>query len=171
MASAEKTTGRPKRVELPQLWDDTVFRKRLATLAERKGVSVRQAMKEIGLTPAYVYRGTDARTTNLLMVVADYFKVSPSYVAGWTSDPDVEREPHQAEAEEPHTHSNGLSQPSEEASHLIEKLAEIFSQQTLKMLFITLAITRPDVDPKALAELASIDWDAMIGKKKSEKNP
>ena len=96
MVGAEKTTGRPKRVELPQLWDDTVFRKRLATLAERKGVSVRQAMKEIGLTPAYVYRGTDARTTNLLMVVADYFKVSPSYVAGWTSDPDVEREPHQA---------------------------------------------------------------------------
>ena len=38
------------------------------------------------------------------------------------------------------------------------------------MLFITLAITRPDVDPKALAELASIDWEALIGKKKSE-NP
>lgn len=168
MASEGKGTGQSKRAELPQLWDDATFRERLAMLAERKGVSVKDAMIAIGLTPAYVYRPADARNTNLLMLVADYFKVSPAYLAGWTSDASPPpRKPRQP----PDVSANGHGQqPSEEASHLIERLADIFSQQTLKMLFITLAITRPDVDPKALAELASIDWERMLGKK-AEKKP
>lgn len=162
MAGEGKGSGQSKRAELPQLWDDAAFRERLALLAERKGVSVKDAMLAIGLTPTYVYRPADMRNTNLIMLVAEYFKVSPAYVAGWTSD----ASPPPRKPRQPDAPANGHGQqPSEEASHLIERLADIFSRQTLKMLFITLAVTRPDVDPKVLAELASIDWEAMLGKK------
>lgn len=136
----ERTTSRP-RFEPPQLWDDQAFRKRLTALARKKGVSVKTAMTEIGLTIDFAYRSADSRSTNLLMVVADYFQTSPAELAGWSS---------------------AAAPPGDE--QLVTRLAEIFSQQTLKMLFITLAITRPDLDPQSIASLASVaryDWDGL----------
>ena len=138
----ERTTPRP-RFEPPQLWDDQAFRQRLATLARKKGVSVKSAMAEIGLTIDFAYRSADSRSTNLLMVVADYFQISPAELAGWSA---------------------AAGAPPAVDEQLVTRLAEIFTQQTLKMLFITLAITRPDLDPQTIASLANVaryDWEAL----------
>jgi len=161
---ANKEAAAAKRFPPPQLWDDMAFRTRLNDLAAQKGRTVKEVMEELGLTREYAYRGSDARSTNLIMVFADYFGISPAEMAGWDKPRNHKTKP----AANGHGDA-AIPQPTQEASHLIEKLAEIFSQQTLKMLLITLAITRPDADPKALAELASIDWDAMIHKKPEAK--
>jgi hypothetical protein len=84
MSEEQAATTRP-RVGRPQLWDDAAFRKRLAQLARKKGVSVKQAMEEIGLTVEFAYRPADSRSTNLIMIVAEYFQVSPAELAGWVN--------------------------------------------------------------------------------------
>ena len=149
MSEEERTR---QRFEPPQLWDDQAFRKRLADLARRKGVSVKAAMAEIGLTVEFAYRAADSRPSNLLMVVANYFGVSPAELAGWAAPP----APVESRA--------GFNHHQE----LTVRLAEIFSQQTAKMLFIALAIIRPgEIDPKLIATLASLiktDLNELLGK-------
>jgi hypothetical protein len=147
MSEEQAATSRP-RFDPPQLWDDAAFRKRLAQLARKKGVSVKAAMQEIGLTVEFAYRSADSRSTNLIMIVAEYFKISPAELAGWVTPAD--------------TTTN--VKPTAYKDEIATKLAELFSQQTLKMLLITLAMTKPEMDPKVIAQLAALakeDWQAM----------
>lgn len=72
-----------RRFDPPQLWDDQAFRERLAALARERGLSVKAAMEEIGLTQDFAVRAAESRPTNILMVVAAHFGVSPAELAGW----------------------------------------------------------------------------------------
>lgn len=150
MSEEQAATSRP-RFDPPQLWDDAAFRKRLAQLARKKGISVKAAMQEIGLTVEFAYRSADSRSTNLIMIVARYFEISPAELAGWVIPSDTI----------PKTSAKLAAPPQDE---LTAKLAELFSQQTLKMLLITLAMSHPGMDPKVVAQLAAVakeDWQAV----------
>jgi hypothetical protein len=146
MSEEQAATSKP-RFDPPQLWDDVAFRKRLAQLARKKGISVKAAMQEIGLTVEFAYRSADSRSTNLIMIVAEYFQISPAELAGWVTPSETTS-----------------AKPAVYKDELTAKLAELFSQQTLKMLLITLAMGHPDMDPKVIAQLAAVakeDWQAM----------
>lgn len=164
-AAAAEASPPPKRYTPPQLWDDMAFRTRLNDLAAQKGRTVKEVMEELGLTREYAYRGSDARSTNLIMVFADYFGITPAEMAGWDKPANGKSQPA----------ANGqrdvASRSSAEATHLIEKLAEIFSEQTLKMLLITLAVTRPDADLKALVQSDLAFWKDMFDKKREKPRP
>lgn len=156
MSEEQAATTRP-RFDPPQLWDDAAFRKRLAQLARNKGVSMKAAMQEIGLTVEFAYRSADSRSANLIMVVAEYFQVSPAELAGWVPPSDAK---------------TGAKPVYKVDELLTSKLAELFSQQTLKMLLITLAMSQPDRDIGALGQLAAQlaalvkeDWQATMGEK------
>jgi hypothetical protein len=152
MSEEQAATTKP-RFDPPQLWDDTAFRKRLAQLARKKGISVKAAMQEIGLTVEFAYRSADSRSTNLIMVVAEYFQISPAELAGWVTPPDIKT------GAKPAAHAE-----------LTAKLAELFSQQTLKMLLITLAMSHPEMDHKVIAQLTTLakeDWQAVAEKTNS----
>jgi hypothetical protein len=154
--SEEQAVATPRpRFDPPQLWDDAAFRKRLAQLARKKGVSMKAAMQEIGLTVEFAYRSAESRSANLIMVVAEYFKVSPAELAGWVPSSDAALK-------------TGAKLVSKVDEQLTSKLAELFSQQTLKMLLITLAMSQPDRDVGALGQLATQlaalvkeDWQTM----------
>jgi hypothetical protein len=154
MSEEQATAPRP-RSDLPQLWDDAAFRKRLAQLARKKGVSMKAAMQEIGLTVEFAYRSAESRSANLIMVVAEYFQVSPAELAGWAPSFDAALK-------------TGAKPVHKVDELLTSKLAELFSQQTLKMLLITLAMSQPDRDVGALGQLAAQlaalvkeDWQTM----------
>lgn len=147
MSEERDTAPTRPRFEPPQLWDDAAFRKRLAQLARKKGISVKAAMQEIGLTVEFAYRGADSRPTNLIMVIANYFGISPAELAGWATSANI------TDPKGP-VYEDGLT----------HKLAELFSQQTLKMLLITLTMAHPDMNPKVIAQLSALakeDWQAM----------
>ena len=89
MAKTDMPAGRKRRTHA-QLWNDDVFRNRVLMLAEKRGLSVRAAMREAGFTVDYADREMEMRNSNQLMVLADYFGVSPAYLCGWhvaPSDP------------------------------------------------------------------------------------
>jgi hypothetical protein len=153
--SEEQAATPRSRFDPPQLWDDAAFRKRLAQLARKRGISVKQAMQEIGLTVEFAYRSAESRSANLIMVVAEYFQVSPAELAGWVTSPDA-------------IPKAGAKPVYKVDELLTSKLAELFSQQTLKMLLITLAMSQPDRDVEALGQLAAQlaalvkeDWQTM----------
>jgi hypothetical protein len=82
METPETPLGKKRRSHA-QLWNDDLFRNRILLLAEKKGIGVRDAMREVGFTSDYAYRQMDMRNSNQLMVLANYFGVSPGYLAGW----------------------------------------------------------------------------------------
>jgi len=82
MAKTDMPAGRRRRTHA-QLWNDDVFRNRVLMLAEKRGLSVRAAMREAGFTVDYADREMEMRNSNQLMVLAEYFGVSPAYLCGW----------------------------------------------------------------------------------------
>jgi len=80
--TSETPTGRKRRVH-EQLWNDDLFRNRVLMLAEKRGLTVRAAMREAGFTVDYADREMEMRNSNHLMVMAEYFGVSPAYLCGW----------------------------------------------------------------------------------------
>jgi len=86
MAKTDMPAGR-KRRKHAQLWNDDVFRNRVLMLAEKRGLSVRAAMRGAGFTADYADREMEMRNSNQLMVLANYFGVSPAYLCGWHDKP------------------------------------------------------------------------------------
>jgi hypothetical protein len=80
--TSETPTGRKRRVH-EQLWNDDLFRNRVLMLSLKRGLSPRAAMREAGFTVDYADREMEMRNSNQLMVLADYFGVSPTYLCGW----------------------------------------------------------------------------------------
>jgi hypothetical protein len=139
---AEDEEAEPKQFDPRSLWDDKAFRQRISDFAKRQGKSVREVLEGVGLTREFAYRPAENRPAHMIMLVAQALGVSPAVLAGWQPP-----EPEQ--------------QLSEDIGDLIIKLNENFSQERLKILLITLAVTRSDLDPKAIAELATMmryDW-------------
>lgn len=138
----EDDDAEPRRPEPRSLWDDKAFRQRISDFAKRRGKTVREVLEGIGLPRDFAYRPAENRPAHLIMLVAEALKVPPAVLAGWQSP-----EPEQ--------------KLSEDINELIVKLTENFSQERLKILLITLAVTRSDLDAKAVAELATMmryDW-------------
>lgn len=161
------------RFDPPQLWDDAAFRKRLAQLARKKGISVKQAMQEIGLTVEFAYRSADSRSTNMIMLVAEYFQVSPAELAGWVTPPGTVPKTDAKLASDKAELWRDVFKGAKPAFDKAELLtwAELFSQQTLKMLLITLAMSHTEMDPKKIAQLAALakeDWQAIDGEKTTQ---
>jgi hypothetical protein len=69
------------------LWDDEGFRRRVQTLAQQRGIPLADAMKRAGVASDYTYRASDARSTNVVMRLAEQFGVTPAELAGWTIEP------------------------------------------------------------------------------------
>jgi len=91
MAKTDMPPGRKRRTHA-QLWNDDIFRNRVLMLAEKRGLSVRAAMREAGFTVDYADREMEMRNSNQLMVLADYFGVSPAYLCGWHMDDPMPRQ-------------------------------------------------------------------------------
>lgn len=101
MAKTDMPAGRKRRTHA-QLWNDDIFRNRVFMLAEKRGLSVRAAMREAGFTVDYADRDMEMRNSNQLMVLADYFGVSPAYLCGWHMDDPITRQKgRKAEASRP----------------------------------------------------------------------
>lgn len=84
-------TVRPPRVKARHkeilLWDDEGFRRRVQTLAQQRGIPLADVMRAAGVASDYTYRASDARSTNVVMRLAEQLGVTPAELAGWTTEP------------------------------------------------------------------------------------
>jgi hypothetical protein len=53
-----------------QLWDDAAFKERVKAAAERKGITVQQALAEVEVSRHYLEKQADGRSTNTVLNLA-----------------------------------------------------------------------------------------------------
>lgn len=69
---------------------EKLFAKRLKELKKESGLTYKQIAEELGLVRSTVCKYTKGDITNvtlnMVVKIADFFQVSPSWLAGWTDD-------------------------------------------------------------------------------------
>jgi hypothetical protein len=135
---AVQPSGPPPKRKRKPLWNDETFRRRVQLLSAQKGVTVREAMTGAGVATDYINKSAEGRSTNLIMAIADYFEVTPEYLA-W--DPEVSAPSGGADA----------AVAADREDRRIEAVLRIFSEQTLAVV-AALALLRPDLDPKVIID-------------------
>jgi hypothetical protein len=138
--SARARTQRQRGPE-KQFWQDPAFRRRVQRLARERGMPLADVMRACGVAVDYTYKPAGARDTNVVMAIADYLGVTPTELAGW---PAPAAPPSAAAEEDPELHRT-------------RTLVRLFSEQTVAMLYVVLAMTRPDADPVAIAEALGLN--------------
>jgi transcriptional regulator with XRE-family HTH domain len=125
-----------------ELWDDMAFTKRVKAAAQRRGMTVAQALKMAGVSAAYLKKPAEGRGTNTVLNLARVLDVPPVVMFGL-----------EAEAK---------AEPSEIDSDRLERItvvARMMAAQLAALVYV--AAHRSDVDPAALMEmvLRKIDRD------------
>jgi transcriptional regulator with XRE-family HTH domain len=69
------------------LWDDAAFKRRVQKLAKRRGLTTAQALEAAGITPRYLSRQSEGRSTNLVLNLARALDVPPAELFGLIPKP------------------------------------------------------------------------------------
>jgi len=150
------TTGdarRPRR-HRKQYWNDRGFRDRVQELAQQQNVAVADVMVACGCAVDYVYKSADARNTNIVMAIADYFGVSPADLARWTSEDALQSTTNDTP---PNASPPRATAEEDREMRRLTAVVRLFSEQTVGMLYVVLAMTRPDIDVRAIADAIGLD--------------
>ena len=78
------------RADLPSLWDDTAFKIRVRTAAEKRGMRLREALVAAGVSPGYLDKSGEGRSTAVVLRLAQILDVSPVYLMGLKDEKDVQ---------------------------------------------------------------------------------
>jgi transcriptional regulator with XRE-family HTH domain len=68
-----------------QLWDDAAFKHRIKELAQRRGMTVRQALTDAGVSPYYLKKAVEGRSTNTVLKLATVLDVPAAEMFGLTT--------------------------------------------------------------------------------------
>jgi transcriptional regulator with XRE-family HTH domain len=63
-------------------WDDAAFKERVKAAAQRKGVTMRQALEAAGVSPYYLKKTVEGRSTNTVLNLARVLDVPPAEMFG-----------------------------------------------------------------------------------------
>jgi hypothetical protein len=130
------------------LWPDREFRRRVQRRARELGKALPEVLRRSGVGVDYVYRAAFWRDTNAVMAIAEELETTPTWLCGWPAP------------EQPAGVAAGGA-PGDPAldqeSHRTLALARLYSEQTLAMLYLVLAMNRPNVDPESIARALGLD--------------
>ena len=145
--------ARPGRKSQPQqppermLWPDLEFRRRVQRRAKELGKALPDVLRRSGVGVDYVYRAAFWRDTNAVMAIAEELETTPTWLCGWPAPEQPAAQP-AAAPENP---------PLDQESQRTLALARLYSEQTLAMLYLVLAMNRPNVDPESIARALGLD--------------
>jgi hypothetical protein len=143
----EETPPEPRRRRRQQFWDDEAFRQRVAELAKRRGVTVREAMLGAGLAVDYTYKAQDSRGINQLMAIAKYFEVPTEEVLGLKNRPPEPLE------------LGAASTPALDPRMISEAALMTVLRHADRWLFLALTLNRPDADLDKVAAALRMDME------------
>ena len=142
--------GRKSKAQQPPerlLWPDREFRRRVQRRARVLGKPIADMMRRCGVGEDYVYRAAFGRDTNTIMCLAEELEMTPTELCDWSA---------------PEPPAAGPSDPAfNQETHRTLAFARLYSEQTLAMLYLVLAMNRPNVDPESIAR--ALGLDASVG--------
>jgi hypothetical protein len=152
LAKPPARPGRKAKAQVPPerlLWQDRDFRRRAQRRARELGKQMADVLRRCGLGEDYVYRAAFWRDTNAIMCLAEELEMTPTELCNWPAPEPLAGGP------------GGPAAPSDPAidqeTHRTLAFARLYSEQALAMLYLVLAMNRPNVDPEGIARALGID--------------
>lgn len=123
------------------VWDDDAFKERVKAAADRKQMPMNQVLAAAGVSPSYLKKRVEGRSTNTVIKLARVLDVPAAEMFGLTPGPQTSAQP-----------APSRSMPIDgERLRRITMMAQIIAAQLAAMTYI--AGDRSDIDPAALIEV------------------
>jgi transcriptional regulator with XRE-family HTH domain len=121
------------------VWDDVAFKERVKAAARRKGITVREALEAAGVSPYYLKKTVEGRSSNTLINLARVLDMPPAEMCGFSAEPNTEP-------------PRPMSPPPIDGERLkrITLVAQTIAAQLAALLYVV--ADRSDVDPAVLVE-------------------
>ena len=161
----------PNWAELPSPWDDAAFKQRVRIAAENKGLRVREALVAANVSPGYLDKSGDGRSTAVVLRLARILDVPPAYLYG------VETTPRSAEASRPQCsdkHEDVREKDARDAREKLVKLSvytKIISTQLATLSTLAyIASNGSEAEAKVLATLLKSLGDQLASNVRTSEN-